>query len=218
MISAPEPPCPCPVCESTDIRRFMVIRDQTYFRCETCLSTWLDPSDRLPVEEEYQCYLDHRNDPLDPGYRRFLSKLAGPLVEKLSPGACGLDYGCGPGPALSLMMEEQGFSANRYDPFFHPDTTVLSKSYDFITCTEVIEHFHHPATEFKRLDRLLKPGGWLALMTCFQTEDSRFELWHYRREPTHVVFYREDTLRQVANQRGWTCEIPRKDVALMGKK
>jgi hypothetical protein len=52
-------------------------------------------------------------------------------------------------------------------------------------------------------------------MTCFQTEDARFADWHYRRDPTHVVFYREATLRCVAENRGWTLEIPVKDVALM---
>lgn len=217
MIAKPEPSCPCPVCERRKCRWFMTVRNRTYFHCETCHSTWLDPSDRLPAEAEYQRYLDHQNDPMDSGYRRFLSRLADPLTEKLTKGACGLDYGCGPSPALAMMLEDQGFSVSLYDPFFHPDTSVLENTYDFITCTEVIEHFHHPATEFKRLDRLLKPGGWLGLMTCFQTEEHRFEDWHYRRDPTHVVFYREETLEQVAKQRGWLCEIPHKDVVIMEK-
>ena len=39
--------------------------------------------------------------------------------------------------------------------------------------------------------RLVRPGGWLAVMTCFQTDDARFAGWHYRKDPTHVVFYRE---------------------------
>jgi hypothetical protein len=54
-------------------------------------------------------------------------------------------------------------------------------------------------------------------MTCFQTEDERFASWHYRKDPTHVVFYKETTFRTIAAQRGWTCEIPAKDVALMHK-
>jgi hypothetical protein len=52
-------------------------------------------------------------------------------------------------------------------------------------------------------------------MTCFQTDDSRFAHWHYRRDPTHVVFYREETLRFLAAERGFSCLIPCKDVALM---
>jgi hypothetical protein len=41
--------------------------------------------------------------------------------------------------------------------------------------------------------------------------------WHYRQEPTHVVFYREETFRFLATQRGWECEIPAPNVALMRK-
>ena len=36
--------------------------------------------------------------------------------------ARGLDFGCGPGPALTLLMEEAGFAKmNLYDPFYFAD-------------------------------------------------------------------------------------------------
>ena len=104
-----------------------------------------------------------------------------------------------------------------YDPFFQPDRAVLSRTYDFVTCTEVVEHFYNPADRFYELDSLLRPGGWLGVMTCFQTDDARFANWHYRRDPTHVIFYREATFWAIAAARGWHCEIPVKDVALMQK-
>jgi hypothetical protein len=34
-------------------------------------------------------------------------------------------------------------------------------------------------------------------------------------DPTHVVFYRSGTFVTIAAARGWSCEIPRKDVALL---
>jgi hypothetical protein len=52
-------------------------------------------------------------------------------------------------------------------------------------------------------------------MTCVQTDDARFARWWYRRDPTHVVFYRARTLHVVAARLGWRCELPAKDVALM---
>ena len=79
------------------------------------------------------------------------------------------------------------------------------------------EHFHDPYAEFARLDSLVRPGGILGLMTCFQTDDARFAAWHYRKDPTHVVFYREATMRFIARRFGWRCEIPVKDAALMWK-
>ena len=207
----------CPVCRAPSTRSLLGVDGRDYWRCKTCDATFLDPRQRPGRREEYDYYRLHENDPHDPRYRTFLSRLAGPLLERLDPGSHGLDYGCGPGPALAAMLREAGHDVAIYDPFFHPDPAPLTRSYDFITCTEVVEHFHHPAEEFDRLDRMLRPGGCLAVMTCFQTDDARFARWHYRQDPTHVAFYRESTLRAVAAQRGWTCDIPAKDVALMGK-
>lgn len=113
------------------------------------------------------------------------------------------------------MLRQAGHEVALYDPFFHPDPRPLLQTYDFVTCTESAEHFHRPAREFERLMSLVRPGGWLAVMTCFQTDDAAFADWHYRRDPTHVVFYREETMRHLAAARGWSCEIPQKDVALM---
>jgi len=49
-----------------------------------------------------------KNSPDDPRYRAFLSRLFIPLNERIAPESCGLDFGSGPGPTLSVMFEEQG--------------------------------------------------------------------------------------------------------------
>ena len=206
----------CPVCRA-NANPFAEVDDRTYWACETCQARFLDPAQRPSPEVELARYKEHKNDIDDPRYRAFLSKLADPLLERLAPGLNSLDYGCGPGPALAAMLAEAGHRMALYDPFFCPDEGALERTYDFIACSETAEHFHHPADEFARLDRLLRSGGWLALMTCFQTDDDRFADWHYRKDPTHVMFYREATMRLIAGLRGWTCEIPAKDVALMRK-
>lgn len=207
----------CPVCRAPSSRHFIQIDRRDYWRCARCEATFLDPSQRLAAAEECAHYRHHQNDPNDPRYRRFLAKLADPLLAKLPPGMTGLDYGCGPGPALAAMLQEVGHRMALYDPFFQPDPAPLDATYDFITCTETTEHFHHPADEFDRFDRMLRAGGWLGIMTCFQTDDARFADWHYRRDPTHVVFYREATFGLIASAYGWSCEIPVKDVVLMRK-
>ncbi|MGI9449225.1 MAG: class I SAM-dependent methyltransferase [Geminicoccaceae bacterium] len=214
---ANDQPESCPVCNVFSPVPFQEVDERRYWRCEICEARFLDPRQLPSAEEERTHYLHHENDVDDPRYRKFLSKLADPLLDKLEPGLSSLDYGCGPGPALAKMLEEAGRRMALYDPFFFPDDSALETTYDVITCTEVVEHFHRPFDEFSRLDRLLRPGGWLGIMTCFQTDDQRFATWHYRRDPTHVVFYRETTLRHIAAQRGWTCTIPGKDVALMQK-
>lgn len=211
-------PDDCPVCRAPAPAFFMQVGGSAYWRCGTCEARFLDPRQHPSLPDEHAYYRRHENDPDDPRYRAFLSRLADPLLATLGASRSGLDYGCGPGPALAAMLEQAGHRMALYDPLFYPDPEPLGRMYDFITCTEVIEHFHAPADEFDRLDRMLKPGGWLGLMTCFQTDDARFANWHYRRDPTHVVFYRDSTLRLIAEQRGWTCSIPAKDVAMMVKR
>jgi SAM-dependent methyltransferase len=207
----------CPVCRAPASEAFVRVAGRRYWRCGACEARFLDPGQLPSRQEEYAHYRHHENDPNDPRYRHFLAKLAEPLLCRLAPGSRGLDYGCGPGPALAAMLREAGHDVALHDPFFCPDPEALERTYDFITCTEVAEHFHDPATEFERLDAMLRPGGWLAIMTGFQTDDARFADWYYRRDPTHVVFYRERTLRTIAARHSWTCEIPVKDVALMRK-
>jgi len=207
----------CPVCRRADTESFFDDGTRRYWRCPSCTARFLDPQQRPGREAERAHYAHHENEIHDPGYRRFLAKLADPLLARLAPASAGLDYGCGPGPALAAMLEEAGHHVARYDPAFAPDQSVLARQYDFITVSETAEHFHQPAEEFAQLDGMLTPGGWLGVMTCFQTDDSRFADWHYRRDPTHVVFYRAETLRHIARAHGWRCEIPIKDVALMHK-
>ena len=154
----------CLVCRATHPEPLLHIDGRDYWRRPRCAARFLDPRQQPSPEQELSQYRQHRNDPADAGYRRFLSRLAEPLLERLTPASQGLDYGCGPGPALAAMLH---------------------------------------------------PGGWLALMTCFQTDDARFAGWHYRRDQTRVVFYREETLHYLAAERGFSCIIPTKDVALM---
>ncbi len=116
------------------------------------------------------------------------------------------------------MMCEAGHRMALYDPAFRPDESALTRTYDFITCTEVVEHFHRPAQEFARFDGLLRPGGWLAVMTGFVTAQTDFSRWHYRRDPTHVVFFSQRTFEVLAARHGWDCEFPCRDVALMRKR
>ena len=208
-------PARCPVCRAPGPAAFGVFGGKRYWRCDACGARGMAPAHYPDPATERAEYDRHENAVDDPGYRRFLGRLATPLLARLAPGARGLDYGCGPGPALAAMLREAGHEVALFDPVYAPDPAPLSETYDFITCTEVAEHFHRPADEFDRLGAMLNPGGLLAVMTCFQTEDSRFAAWHYRQDPTHVVFYRAATFAVLAAARGWSCEIPRKDVALL---
>jgi SAM-dependent methyltransferase len=208
---------PCPLCGALAHAPFLFAEGRRYRDCPTCGLIWMHPGDRLPGEEERARYETHENYPYDPGYRAFLDRLCAPLVRRLPPGAEGLDLGSGPGPTLSVMLEEQGFPMRIFDPFFAPDLEALDHDYDFITCTETAEHFFDPGREFRRLDGLLRPGGWLGVMTEVVDEDRAFPEWYYVRDPTHVAFYRRSTLEWIAASFGWSVEFPHRNVALFRK-
>jgi len=91
------------------------------------------------------------------------------------------------------------------------------QAYDFITCTETAEHFVDPRAEFDRFDVLLRPGGWLGVMTEVLDEDRIFETWRYARDPTHVCFYGRRTFDWIADRFGWALERPHPNVALFRK-
>ncbi len=206
---------PCPVCRAPGVGPFGTFEGRRYLRCPTCRATLLDPAQHPDLATEKAQYDLHRNDPADPRYRAFLNRLAAPLRARLAPGAEGLDYGCGPGPALAAMLAEAGHPMAMWDPIYAPDPAPLARRYDFVTCTEVAEHLHRPADSFDAMCALVRPGGWLGIMTCFQTDDAAFERWHYRLDPTHVAFYRRETLAHLASLRRWRFESPAKDIVLM---
>ena len=207
----------CVVCGSNLVEVFDIIDQKKYLECKICLAKFLDRVNLLSPAEEKIHYLTHQNNISDLRYRKFLSKLSIPLQTKLSKNAEGLDYGCGHGPALVDMFRSERFPMDLYDPFFFPNEFIFSKEYDFISCTETIEHFFAPSKEFNTLNSLLKDKGWLGIMTSFMTKDKFFKNWYYRKDPTHVVFYCEKTFDVIAQQRNWSCEVISKDIVLFNK-
>lgn len=208
------PPCPlCGLAQGAPA----VSAGRRFSDCAGCGLVSVDRSALPSPEQAFEQYALHRNDPDDPRYRRFLSQLTAPLLAKLAPGAQGLDFGCGPGPAIGPMLAEAGCPVATYDPCFADDPAVLEHQYDFVTATEVVEHFHHPASAFAQFDALIRPGGWLGVMTLLLTPETDFRTWFYARDPTHVAFYRPGTLRWIARRFGWSLETDGVRVALFGK-
>ncbi len=207
----------CPLCASRDATAYCEDARRPYLLCGCCALVFVPPSSYLDREAERAEYLQHQNDVRDAGYRRFLSRLAKPLAARLPEGALGLDFGCGPGPALAVMLREQGFDVRVYDSFFAPDVATLQAEYDFITATEVVEHLHQPGAELARMWRLLRPGGYLGLMTKLVTGPAAFATWHYKNDPTHVCFFSRGTFEWWGAGRGVAPEFVGADVILYRK-
>ena len=207
----------CTLCDQP-ANAFTRVGNRAYFRCPCCRLTFEDPTTLPDRDTEKAQYDLHDNNPADPGYRRFLAQLADPLCDRLTPGDRGLDFGSGPGPALATMLNERGFPCSLYDPLYAPDNTALNQQYDFVTCTEVVEHLHRPAREWAQFARLVKPGGWLGIMTRWLIDDDAFAHWHYRRDPTHVCFWQPDTFAWLAREQGWNLILIGNPVVLLQRQ
>jgi ribosomal protein S27AE len=207
----------CPLCGATSAAPWQVAYGRPYQRCGQCHLTFLEPS-HLPSRAAEKAEYDlHENDPADPGYRRFLAKLLDRMLPLIEPGSQGLDFGCGPGPAIATILREQGHHMVNYDPVYVPDRDCLSRQYDFVTCTEAVEHFHVPARDFAILQRLLKPGALLGLMTQPLTGDTDFPNWWYAREISHVSFYAPETFEWLASWLGWKLVMAEQSVWIFRK-
>lgn len=206
---------PCPLCGDTRTGIHHVDRARAWLRCPSCALVFVPQQYHLTRDAEKRRYDQHRNDPGDPAYRGFLSALYLPLRARLPSGAAGLDFGSGPGPTLSLMFAEAGHPMRIYDPFYAPDRSVLQQTYDFVTCSETAEHFCAPASAWESLVGLVKPGGWLGVMTAMLDGVSDFSRWYYKDDPTHVSFYSRASIDWLARRHRLRVEYPSPSVILL---
>ena len=200
------------------MREFHRDKRRDYFLCPMCKLVFVPSVQFLSAKEEKAEYDLHRNTPVDQGYREFLSRIFIPMQKRLAPGSRGLDFGCGPGPTLSLMFEEIGHSVAIYDHFYARKASVLEGQYDFVTATEVVEHLHNPRKELDRLWSCLKPGGSLGVMTKLVLDRKAFARWHYKNDLTHVCFFSRSTFEWLATR--WQAELTfsGKDVIIFFKE
>lgn len=185
----------CPLCRScSSSQKLTDKKGKVYWNCHSCGLLYLDQGQRLDEQKEFEHYQTHNNDVHDPRYQEFVSPIVETINRTFQPSARGLDYGCGPGPVITHLLERKGFDLTLHDPYFLPNEEALQDGqYDFIICSEVAEHFYSPDREFRKLKKLLVSGGMLCVLTSLYSEEKDFNLWYYRQDPTHVVFYTEKT-------------------------
>lgn len=188
----------CTLCETPMNER----ADEFYFICTCCGAYVMDKRFHLQAAQEKARYEEHNNDVHDEGYQRFTAPITHAVLQQFGPAHAGLDYGCGTGPVITKTLKEKGYKVRLYDPYFHPDPEYLKHQYDYIFSCEVFEHFYAPKTEIEKLLTLLKPDGWLLIMTHLYEDSVDFRQWYYRKDPTHVFIYTEKTLHYIARRYG----------------
>lgn len=154
--------------------------------------------------------------PIDLGQANLRGTTKGKLIalEHVAdgPGKQALDIGCREG-MQSEWLKSKGYTVTSIDvEKIYPEALIVDanqdlpfedSSFDLIWCSEVIEHLEDPFHFRSEVDRLLKPGGMLALTT----PNSHF--WFYfvaklfgksakeLQNPTHLQFFSEEKIREI---------------------
>jgi SAM-dependent methyltransferase len=120
-----------------------------------------------------------------------------------------LDYGCGSGAFVRYLTASgyesvAGFDAynSRYD-----DVAVLSGSYDCLVSQDVLEHVADPQALLDDFQRLVRPGGLIAIGTpnAAAIDLCRTEAYkHALHVPYHRHIFSRAALLAAAERRGWS--------------
>ena len=189
----------CPLCNST-ATLFCEKPKHLFYKCNNCDGIFRPKHTFLTAEEEKSHYEKHNNDVFDERYQAFVSPIVEAILHDFSPDTQGLDFGSGTGPVIAKMLTDKGFQVQNYDLFFANEPSLLKQKYDYVSCCEVMEHFHHPYQEFELLKSLLLPKGKLYCKTEVYTNQKPFENWYYKDDFTHVFIYQPKTLEWIKNE------------------
>lgn len=142
-------------------------------------------------------------------------------LPKPLPGQRLLDVGCGNGKFL-VMAKAMGWEVVGVDfdelavntarktglTVLHGDIFSIKdyESFDYITCSHVIEHVHQPKPFLEHIYALLKPNGKLWLETP-NIQSYGHEIfkgdWRGLEPPRHLVLFSNNALRELLSQTGF---------------
>ncbi|MDD2986639.1 class I SAM-dependent methyltransferase [Flavobacterium sp.] len=193
----------CPLCQSPS-NHFYSQNTREFYFCSTCFAVFLDNKNYFSEKEEQKHYENHNNDIFDKGYQQFASPITNAIQRDFKPQHQGLDYGSGTNSVIVKMLKDSAYHISEYDPFFSNTISLLNQQYDYISCCEVMEHFHHPKKEFEKLYNLLLPNGKLYCMTDLFDETKNFDTWYYKNDHSHVFFYHAKTIAWIAKTIGFS--------------
>jgi len=212
---------PCKICNHAVRNVFDGQFKINYYFCPHCEFLFLDEAHVLPAEREKAEYLTHNNTLENKGYvdmfLNLVRKAVSPFQSSMAQGVSlsALDFGSGPGDCVlaHVLKKEFGYRVDPYDIYFSPAKIYEGKQYHLITCTEVIEHLKKPLEILKILKNHLKPGGILLITTLFHPikgflpggeleGEEVFQKWWYRRDVTHICFFRPKTFQYLAAMLG----------------
>ena len=196
----------CKICSSDTTSITDTKTKKTYHKCPECRYISLDEAFYVDEEREKKHYDKHHNTLESLGYVKMFEDLVEEFVLPYKGEIrSALDFGCGEGEVLPIVLQRNGVACDRYDLFYFPQKIYEGKKYDLIASTEVFEHLSSPLEVFKKLLSHLEIHGYLLLMSAFHPDnDEEFLKWWYIRDVTHIGFFNIKTFEYMAQTFGVT--------------
>lgn len=217
----------CPVCGATERRRWRRHDLLNLWRCGSCTLVYSDPQPQGLVADKYLNQYDlAEHFGAREGRKAVLYDRRLELLEHPTPGAARLcDVGCGDGQFLSMARDEgweatgielnppaaervRGRGIEVFEGWFEEMEDLPWGTFDLVTSWDCIEHTAHPAEFARRLARLLRPGGTLALTTLnVEALVAKAFRGHWSMVvEDHYTYWNEPSMRRVLNDAGLEVE------------
>ncbi len=187
----------CIICKSETKTFFDLGVKCTTHHCLECGVISKDIQHHPTQKQELHQYSMHNNSLENRGYVEMFEQFLEFTLANTKEVKTVLDFGSGPTPVLSYLLEKKGFKTTIYDKHFAPKPIV--GKYDLITSTEVFEHLDSPLKTLKKLKSHLNANATISIMTQFHTDRLDFyKQWWYRKDPTHITFFTPHTFQVLA--------------------
>jgi len=192
----------CKICKAISSPIVDEKTSKIYYKCSNCEYIFLDKLFFIDENLEKKHYDKHHNNLESVGYVQMFQNLIEEFVlAKKEHISSALDFGCGEGEVLPIILERNGLSCDRYDLFYFPEKTYKDKTYDLILSTEVIEHLDKPLEMLNEILSHINKNAYLILMTAFHPLDEKeFLKWWYIRDITHIGFFTIKTFEYIAKE------------------
>lgn len=217
----------CPICNSKKSEKFWAMPGYKLTRCKVCGMVW-DPFPPEKLEAVYtKNYFVNENpkggyanyfEGMNINKRTFYERVKR-INDKLGKKGRMLDVGSALGDSLTeakklgwkevygVELSEYAAKESQKKGLKIKVGTLISAKYptnhfDVVTLQDVIEHVKDPALEMKEIYRVLKPGGYVLLVTPDVGgwwAKLLGPLWYHYKPGEHIMYFSQFTLRKLIN-------------------